>query len=104
MVSSHILEHLEGDGVKADDLRRLWLHQANKTMNDFIGRKVMGRVPEAGEQPNILQDYANTSSAGSIIAFSQYSGDLAPGDKGLICSFGAGYSVGSVLVERAGAA
>ncbi|MEQ8902105.1 MAG: beta-ketoacyl-ACP synthase III [Roseovarius sp.] len=101
MVSAHILGHLEGDGVKADDLRRLWLHQANKTMNDFIGRKVMGRVPEAGEQPNILQDYANTSSAGSIIAFSKYSDDLVPGDKGLICSFGAGYSVGSVLVERA---
>jgi beta-ketodecanoyl-[acyl-carrier-protein] synthase len=102
MVSAHILEHLAEAGVTADDLRRLWLHQANRTMNDFIGRKVMGRVPEAGEQPNILQDYANTSSAGSIIAFSQYSGDLAPGDKGLICSFGAGYSVGSVLVERAG--
>jgi beta-ketodecanoyl-[acyl-carrier-protein] synthase len=102
MVSAHILGHLEGEGVEADDLRRLWLHQANKTMNDFIGRKVMGRVPEAGEQPNILQDYANTSSAGSIIAFSQYSGDLEPGDRGLICSFGAGYSVGSVLVERAG--
>ena len=100
MVSAHILEHLQGEGVTADDLRRLWLHQANKTMNDFIGRKVMGRVPEAGEQPNILQDYANTSSAGSIIAFSQYSGDLEPGDRGLICSFGAGYSVGSVLLER----
>jgi beta-ketodecanoyl-[acyl-carrier-protein] synthase len=54
-----------------------------------------------GEQPNILQDYANTSSAGSIIAFSQNSSDLAVGDIGLICSFGAGYSVGSVIVERA---
>ena len=53
-----------------------------------------------GEQPNILQDYANTSSAGSIIAFSKYSGDLNDGDYGLICSFGAGYSVGSVLLQR----
>jgi len=79
----------------------MWLHQANKAMNDFIGRKVLGRVPEVGEQPNILQDYANTSSAGSIIAFSKYSDDLAKGDKGIICSFGAGYSVGSVLLERA---
>jgi beta-ketodecanoyl-[acyl-carrier-protein] synthase len=69
-------------------------------MNDFIGKKVMGRTPEREEQPNILQDYANTSSAGSIIAFAQYSDDLGPGDRGLICSFGAGYSVGSVLVER----
>ena len=101
LVSTHIAAHLEDEGVRAEQLKRLWLHQANKTMNDFIGRKVMGRVPEPEEQPNILQDYANTSSAGSIIAFSKYSDDLAPGDTGLICSFGAGYSVGSVLVERA---
>ncbi len=101
LVSQHIADHLEAEGVSADSLRRLWLHQANKTMNDYIGRKVLGRVPAPDEQPNILQDYANTSSAGSIIAFAQNSADLAPGDKGLICSFGAGYSVGSVILERA---
>ena len=65
------------------------------------GTRVLVRVPEPDEQPNILQDYANTSSAGSIIAFSKHSSDLAPGDHGLICSFGAGYSVGSVIVKRA---
>ncbi|MFZ7091751.1 beta-ketoacyl-ACP synthase III [Primorskyibacter sp. 2E233] len=100
MVSAHIADHMQAMGWQADDLKRLWLHQANKTMNDFIGKKVLGRVPEPGEQPNILQDYANTSSAGSIIAFSKNSGDLAMGDRGVICSFGAGYSVGSVLIER----
>ena len=102
MVSAHILEHLGEAGWTPDDLCRLWLHQANKAMNDFIGKKVLGRVPQAAEQPNILQDYANTSSAGSIIAFSQNSADLTPGARGVICSFGAGYSVGSVLVERRG--
>jgi beta-ketodecanoyl-[acyl-carrier-protein] synthase len=101
MVSAHILTHLEKAGVDPNSLKRLWLHQANKTMNDFIGRKVLGRVPEEGEQPNILQDYANTSSAGSIIAFAKNSDDMKPGDTGVICSFGAGYSVGSVLIERA---
>jgi len=100
MVSEHILDHIAADGVGPDQLKRLWLHQANKSMNDFIGRKVLGREPEPGEQPNILQDYANTSSAGSIIAFSKYSDDFAEGDLGLICSFGAGYSVGSVLLRR----
>jgi beta-ketodecanoyl-[acyl-carrier-protein] synthase len=100
LVSAHIAGHLEAAGWRADALDRLWLHQANKAMNDFIGRKVLGRIPEAGEQPNILQDYANTSSAGSIIAFATHSDDLAPGARGVICSFGAGYSVGSVLVER----
>ncbi|ETD89343.1 beta-ketoacyl-ACP synthase III [Rhodobacter capsulatus] len=100
LVSAHILHHLEAEGVAANDLKRLWLHQANKTMNDFIGRKVLGRDPEPGEQPNILQEFANTSSAGSIIAFDRFSDDLKPGETGLICSFGAGYSVGSVIVER----
>lgn len=101
IVSKHILGHIAEIGVGPDELKRLWLHQANKTMNDFIGKKVLGRVPEDGEQPNILQDYANTSSAGSIIAFSKYSDDLKSGDTGVICSFGAGYSVGSVVVRRA---
>jgi beta-ketodecanoyl-[acyl-carrier-protein] synthase len=100
MVSELILAHLAATGIAPGDLKRLWLHQANKGMNDLIGAKVLGREPSRAEQPNILQDYANTSSAGSIIAFSQYSDDLTPGDMGVICSFGAGYSVGSVIVRR----
>lgn len=102
LVSKHIAAHMDEEGIAASDLKRLWLHQANKTMNEYIGKKVLGRDPEPGEQPNILQDYANTSSAGSIIAFAKHSDDMQPGDTGLICSFGAGYSVGSVIVERAG--
>ena len=101
LVSKHIATHMADEGIGPEQLKRLWLHQANKTMNDYIGKKVLGRDPNPGEQPNILQDYANTSSAGSIIAFSKHSDDLQPGDHGLICSFGAGYSVGSVIVERA---
>jgi beta-ketodecanoyl-[acyl-carrier-protein] synthase len=50
----------------------------------------------------VLDTYANTSSAGSIIAFHKHSEDFKPGDKGLICSFGAGYSAGTVFVEKAG--
>lgn len=102
MVADHIGGHMADNGLESDDLKRIWLHQANKSMNDFIGRKVLGREPELGEQPNILQDYANTSSAGSIIAFAKNSDDLQDGDTGLICSFGAGYSVGSVIVKKRG--
>jgi len=100
VVVEHIGAHLAALDLAPDDLKRIWLHQANKTMNDLIGRKVLGREPSAQEQPNILQDYANTSSAGSIIAFAKHSGDLGSGDTGLICSFGAGYSVGSVAVRK----
>ena len=102
MVSRHIADHMADENVQASDLKRLWLHQANKTMNDFIGKKVLGRTPAPDEQPNILQDYANTSSAGSIIAFAKHSSDMADGDTGLICSFGAGYSVGSVILQKIG--
>lgn len=100
MVSQHITDHIQDNGIESSGLKRLWLHQANKSMNDFIGKKVLGRTPLPDEQPNILQDYANTSSAGSIIAFSKHSADMADGDLGLICSFGAGYSVGSVILRR----
>jgi beta-ketodecanoyl-[acyl-carrier-protein] synthase len=69
-------------------------------MNQLIARRVLGRDPTAAEAPVILDEYANTSSAGSVIAFHRYSDDLAPGDLGVLCSFGAGYSIGSVLLER----
>lgn len=100
IVNELITVHLKDNHLEAVDLKRLWLHQANKTMNDLIGAKVLGRTPEPDEQPNILQEYANTSSAGSIIAFSQYSDDMRSGDLGVICSFGAGYSAGCVIVRK----
>ena len=102
MVAELITGHLADNDIAPAQLSRLWLHQANKAMNDLIGAKVLGRAPERHEQPNILQEYANTSSAGSIIAFSQFSDDLPAGALGVICSFGAGYSAGSVIVRKAG--
>jgi beta-ketodecanoyl-[acyl-carrier-protein] synthase len=100
MVAELIVAHLAGNGLHPADVKRLWLHQANKAMNDLIGARVLGREPAPHEQPNILQDYANTSSAGSIIAFSKFSDDLASGAIGVICSFGAGYSAGSVILRK----
>ena len=100
MVSQLIIDHLNDEKIKTNEIKRLWLHQANKSMNDFIGKKVLGRVPENHEQPNILQDYANTSSAGSIIAFSLFSDDMSKDDIGVLCSFGAGYSAGSVILKK----
>ena len=52
------------------------------------------------EAPDVLAENGNTVSAGAIVAFHKFREDLSPGDKGLICSFGAGYSVGSLLVEK----
>jgi beta-ketodecanoyl-[acyl-carrier-protein] synthase len=100
MVSEMIVEHAGDIGVDPTGLKRLWLHQANINMNDMIGRKVLGRDPQPGENVIILDTYANTSSAGSIIAFHTANDDFAPGETGLICSFGAGYSAGTVFVRK----
>jgi beta-ketodecanoyl-[acyl-carrier-protein] synthase len=100
MVSEMIAAHLAENGIAPASLKRMWLHQANIGMNDMIARRVLGRDPLPAEAPNILHEYANTSSAGSIIAFHKYSGDLAKGDIGLLCSFGAGYSAGSVILKK----
>ena len=100
MVSEMILDHAAELSLDPHGLKRLWLHQANINMNTLIGRKVLGREPEPGENVIILDDYANTSSAGSIIAFHLHHDGFAPGDTGLICSFGAGYSAGTVFVRK----
>lgn len=100
MVSEMILGHAADLGLDPATLKRMWLHQANINMNQFIGRKVLGREPTPEENVIILDDYANTSSAGSIIAFHLRQQDMAVGDTGLICSFGAGYSAGTVFVRK----
>ncbi|MEO7398639.1 MAG: 3-oxoacyl-[acyl-carrier-protein] synthase III C-terminal domain-containing protein, partial [Ilumatobacteraceae bacterium] len=92
--------HLTSLGVDPPSVRRFWLHQANLKMNQLIAKGVLGRVPTDEEAPVILDEYANTSSAGSVIAFHQHRADLEVGDLGVICSFGAGYSVGSIVVEK----
>jgi beta-ketodecanoyl-[acyl-carrier-protein] synthase len=100
MVSEMIVEHAADLGLDPHALKRLWLHQANINMNEMIGRKVLGRDPTPEENVIILDEYANTSSAGSIIAFHQANDDFAAGETGLICSFGAGYSAGTVFVRK----
>lgn len=100
MVSEMIIDHAAELGIDPTTLKRMWLHQANINMNQFIGRKVLGREPEPEENVIILDEYANTSSAGSIIAFHLRQQDMAAGDTGLICSFGAGYSAGTVFVRK----
>lgn len=102
MVSEMIVSHASDLGLEPSGLKRLWLHQANINMNEMIGRKVLGRDPEPSENVIILDDYANTSSAGSVIAFHLHQEDMAAGDVGLICSFGAGYSAGTVFVRKRG--
>lgn len=100
LVTSFINEQLIDNEIEASDLKRMWLHQANLTMNMFAAKKLLGREPQNNETPIVLDEFANTASAGSLIAFHRHKDGFDAGDKGLICSFGAGYSVGSLLVEK----
>ena len=100
MVAEMIVTEAENFGLDPQGLRRLWLHQANAGMNRLIAQRVLGHEATADESPTVLDTYANTSSAGSIIAFHKHSDDLQAGDTGLICSFGAGYSAGAVFVRK----
>ncbi len=100
MVSEMIVQHAGDLGIDPHGLKRMWLHQANINMNEMIGKRVLGRDPTPQENVIILDEYANTSSAGSIIAFHKANDDFAAGETGLICSFGAGYSAGTVFVRK----
>ncbi|MBU2712365.1 beta-ketoacyl-ACP synthase III [Zooshikella harenae] len=100
MVSNLVINHLQHLGISEQQIRRLWLHQANLNMNQLIARRILGREPAIDEAPVILDEYANTSSAGSIICFHLHRQDLVVEDIGVICSFGAGYSAGSIVVKQ----
>jgi beta-ketodecanoyl-[acyl-carrier-protein] synthase len=100
MAAEHITSQLTALGFSASDIRRFWLHQANLAMNQLIGKRLLGHEASADEAPVILDEFANTASAGSIIAFHRHSRDLKTGDLGVICSFGAGYSIGSIVARK----
>ena len=99
-VAKQLSAHINEFGMSSDDVSRLWLHQANINMNMHIARKVLGREPSNEDAPIVLDEFANTSSAGSVIAFHRHRGDLPVGAVGVLCAFGAGYSYGSVITKR----
>lgn len=99
-VARLIESHVKESDLSMPEISRIWLHQANSNMNRLIAQKLFGKEVTEKRVPTILDRYANTSSAGSIIAFHKYKEDLSSGDLGIICSYGAGYSMGSVLLKR----
>jgi beta-ketodecanoyl-[acyl-carrier-protein] synthase len=100
IVSDLITRELAALGIEPSAVKRYWLHQANLSMNQLILKRVLGRPAAEREAPIVLDEYANTSSAGSVIAFHKYHDDLASGDIGVLCAFGAGYSAGLAVVRK----
>jgi len=100
MAEKFISDHLAAHDLSPHQIARYWLHQANQNMNDLIVKRILGRSATRTEAPLILDEYGNTASAGSLIAFSHHNADLPAGSFGLMASFGAGYSLGSLLLQR----
>ena len=100
MAAKHIGDHIQQHNLTPANIKRWWLHQANINMNRLICKMLLDRMPSQEDAPIVLDEFANTASAGSLIAFNLYHEDLENGDYGLICSFGAGYSIGSLVVKK----
>lgn len=100
MAAKFIASHVEAHGIAPADVSRYWLHQANKNMNDLIAERILGQPATSAQAPMIIETYGNTASAGAAIAFTEHSADLPVGSYGLLAAFGAGYSIGSVAMQR----
>ena len=100
VAAKHISDHLASLDLKPQDINRFWLHQANINMNNMVIKQLLGENVAEEIIPTIIDRYGNTASAGSIIAFHLRNDDLKKGDLGVICSFGAGYSVGSLVLRK----
>ena len=100
LAAAHIEAHLASHDITPEGVKRWWLHQANINMNTLICKRLLGRDATREEAPIVLDEFANTASAGSVIAFGLHHEDLTSGDIGVLCSFGAGYSIGSLVIKK----
>lgn len=101
MAEKFVLDSIAVHNLGPHQIARYWLHQANQNMNDLIAKRILGRDATSEEAPLVLAEYGNTASAGSLIAFSLHNDDLPAGSIGVMSAFGAGYSLGSLVLQRA---
>ena len=85
-------------GLTYDDIDHYVMHQANLRIIESIAKKV--KQPMDTFIVNI-EKYGNTSAASVGLALDEAfeEGRIKPGDKVLICAFGAGRTWGAVVVE-----
>jgi beta-ketodecanoyl-[acyl-carrier-protein] synthase len=65
----------------------------------MILKLAFGHEVDHDRAPMVLERLGNTAAAGAIVALSENHEDMQPGDLGLLCAFGAGYSIGAALVR-----
>ena len=100
LVASLISEQLQKNNISPKEISKFWLHQANGKMIRLITSKILGTDDfDENITPMPITEFGNLASVGSLFAFN-LNNDLKTGQKGVICSFGAGYSVCSIIVEK----
>ena len=96
--SGGISKLLKENGLKADDIDYVLLHQANiriiNTIRDFLGL-------DENKFPTNIADHGNSSSACCPILLDECNrkGMFKKGDKIVLSAFGAGFVSGAVLLE-----
>ena len=96
--STDITDLLENNGLKADDIDHILLHQANiriiSTIREFLEQ------PDS-KFPTNIEDHGNSSSSSCPILLDECNraGLFKKGDKIILSAFGAGFVSGAVLLE-----
>lgn len=96
--SEVIVEGLEKNGLKKEDIDLLVPHQANLRISQFIQRK-FGLQDE--QVFNNIQKYGNTTAASIPIALTEAweQGKVKKGDLVVLAAFGSGFTWGSVIIK-----
>jgi beta-ketodecanoyl-[acyl-carrier-protein] synthase len=100
-VVAAITTHLQKHHLNPNDIHRYFLHQANLNMNLYVAGKLVGEENVSKKQfPIVLNEFANSAGAGCIIAFHRHHEGIQSGEYCILSSFGAGYSIGVMLLRK----
>ena len=100
LMPDRIAAYCERARVPLDEIDLFLFHQANERMIEGFAERLLG--PEfRSRTPMHIDELGNTSSATVPILLDQVrkEGRLESGQKALLCSFGAGYSMGMTLLD-----
>lgn len=85
---------LERNGLPAESIGCLLLHQANQNLSD----KVAAALGIPGERvPSVLAETGNTSAAGLLLVAEKQG--IQPGKPAMMAAFGAGFTFGAMLLR-----
>ncbi len=95
MVPKHVQDLLNFSGTDNLLVDGYIFHQANKLINDAIGKRL--NIPEQ-KRPSTLYEYGNTASASIPLTLGLFTEEKNC-NQVLLCGFGVGFSVASALIH-----